>query len=117
MSNPWVWVAGILAVCVIAGLALWRGKAAEIGMGLKGLTVRIPRPDPPDEVVVAEDLNVGGKVGAITGRKIETGATPGGGPRSTVVASGMVVAPGGSVDSITGESVTGTAAAAKKKGK
>jgi hypothetical protein len=114
LADRWVWIAALIVVALVAGLAIWRGHGSEIGLGLRGLSVRIRRPASTDDVIVAQAATIAGTVESITGRDIQGPDRAAEGPRITNVAQGLTVQPGGTVGTITGERVIRGAAKTKK---
>ena len=114
LADRWVWIAALIVVALVAGLAIWRGRGGEIGLGLRGLRVQIRRPASIDDVIVAQQATIAGTVESITGRDIQDPDPVNGGPRITDVAQNLTVRPGGTVGTITGERVIRAAAKTKK---
>jgi hypothetical protein len=113
-GDGWVWISAIIVVALLASLAIWQGRASQIGLGLSGLRVRIRSPAASDDVTVAKGATIAGEVQSITGREIQGLEPADTGPRTTDVAQGMTVPRGGRVGAITGERLKGAQGTAKK---
>jgi hypothetical protein len=114
IANPWVWIAALIVIGLVVGLALWRGRGAEVRIGVGGLRLRTPQPEPTDTISVAKGMDLSGEVGKVQGRVSE--GIPRGGRRSDIdVASDMVVRSGGKVEEITGEKITAVRTAEPKR--
>jgi hypothetical protein len=114
IANPWVWIAALIMIGLVVGLALWRGRGADISIGSGGLRLHTPQPEPTDRISVAKAAEIGGEVGKVQGR-VGEGVGRGGRPSDVDVASGLVVRSGGKVEEITGEKITGVRAAEPKR--
>jgi hypothetical protein len=115
LADHWVWIVALIVVALLAGLAIWRGRGGEIGVGLKGLSVRIRHPAPTDDVTVAKHTTIAGTVASITGRDIQGPDPTDHGPRTTNVAQDLRVPPGGTVGAIIAERVIRAGAGANAK--
>jgi len=115
IENPWIGIVALIVIGLVVGLALWRGRGAEVSLGGGGLRLRTPQPEPTDRISVAKAADIGGEVGKVQGR-VGEGVPRSGRPSAIDVASGMMVRPSGKVEEITGEKVTrGRAAEPKRK--
>jgi hypothetical protein len=114
IANPWVWIAALIVIGLVVGLALWLGRGAEVSIGGSGLRLRTPQPEPIDTISVAQAADISGEVGKVQGRVAE-GVPRGSRPSNIDVASGMVIRSGGKVGEITGEKITGVRAAEPKR--
>jgi hypothetical protein len=105
LEDPWIWIVALIVIGSVVGLALWRGRGAEVSIGGSGLRLRTPQPEPADRISVANAADIGGEVGKVQGRVGE--GFPRSGRLSDIdVASGMMVRSGGKVEEITGEKIT-----------
>lgn len=113
LADRWVWIVAFAVIALLGVLLIWRGRAGEIGLGLKGLSIRIPRPAARDDLSVVREATIAGEVAGITGREIQGAHPLDHTPRSTDVARRIVVAPGAKVGMITGERISGAPGSGK----
>jgi hypothetical protein len=113
-DNPWIWIVALLVVGLIVGLALWRGRGADVRLGPHGIHVRTPQAAPTDNITVADGADIGGKVGRITAGDGGLGGVRAANVR---VANHLVVREGGEISEITGFTSAGSGAAGNKRKK
>jgi hypothetical protein len=102
LTNPWVWIIALIIVGAVVALAIWRGRGAEVTVGLRGLRLSTPQEEAPDRIDVAANADIGGEVGKVRGRVGDGSARP----ADIGVANGMVVRSGAKVEEITGETIS-----------